>query len=120
MAFPAVLVKGCLNGGRRRAEHPRVPETPAELAEEARAAAIEWAGALHFHPRADDGAETLAPDAVAAAVRAVRAACPALPLGVSTGLWITGGDEAARLRAVERWEELPDFASVNVSEPGWE
>jgi uncharacterized protein (DUF849 family) len=42
---------------------------------------------------------------------------------VSTGLWITGGDVAARRRAVAGWAGLaaaarPDFASVNVSEPG--
>jgi uncharacterized protein (DUF849 family) len=43
---------------------------------------------------------------------------------VSTGLWITRGDAAARHAAVSQWADLPagarpDFASVNVSEDGW-
>jgi uncharacterized protein (DUF849 family) len=42
---------------------------------------------------------------------------------VSTGLWISGGDVAARRAAVAEWaglppEALPDFASVNAHEPG--
>ena len=45
-------------------------------------------------------------------------------MGVSTGLWITRGDAAARQAAVSQWADLaagarPDFASVNVSEDGW-
>jgi uncharacterized protein (DUF849 family) len=39
-------------------------------------------------------------------------------------LWINGGDPAARHSAVADWAGLPaaarpDFASVNLSEPGW-
>jgi len=76
-----------------------------------------------MHPRAANGAESLAAADIAAAVRAVREDSPALPLGVSTGLWITG-DVAARQRAICEWATLdasdrPDFASVNVSEPGF-
>src|SRR5262245_39646856 len=61
---------------------------------------------------------------LAAAVTAVREACPGTPVGVSTGLWITGGDPSARQSAVAAWADLPaaarpDFASVNLSEPGW-
>ena len=40
-------------------------------------------------------------------------------------MWITGGAPAARCSAVAAWAGLPaaarpDFASVNLSEPGWE
>ena len=54
----------------------------------------------------------------------MRAACPGTGVGVSTGLWITGGDQRARRAAVAGWADLddaarPDFASVNVSETGW-
>jgi uncharacterized protein (DUF849 family) len=60
---------------------------------------------------------------VAAAVIAVRQACPTVPVGVTTGLWISEGDAGQRLAAVTRWAGLPsaarpDFASVNVGEPG--
>ena len=117
-------MKACLNGGRSRADHPAVPLTPAELAASAVAAVAAGATAVHLHPRRADGDESLLPADVAAAVTAVRQACPATPVGVSTGLWITGGDPAARRSAVAAWAGLPadarpDFASVNLSEPGW-
>src|SRR5215467_12925992 len=117
-------MKVCLNGGRGRADHPAVPLTPAELAASAVAAVAAGATAVHLHPRRADGGESLLPSDVAAAVTAVRQACAATPVGVSTGLWITGGDPAARRSAVATWTGLPatarpDFASVNLSEPGW-
>lgn len=117
-------LKACLNGGRRREDHPAVPLSPAELAASAAAAVDAGAEAVHLHPRGADGGESLLAADVAAAVTAVRQACPGTPVGVSTGLWITGGDPAMRQRAVAAWAGLPaaarpDFASVNVSEPGW-
>jgi uncharacterized protein (DUF849 family) len=117
-------MKACLNGGRSREDHPAVPLTPAELAASAAAAVAAGAEAVHLHPRGADGRESLEPADIAAAVAAVRQACPATPIGVSTGLWITGGDPAARRSAVAAWAGLaaaaqPDFASVNLSEPGW-
>jgi uncharacterized protein (DUF849 family) len=117
-------MKACLNGGRSRDDHPAVPLTPAQLAASAAAAVAAGAEAVHLHPRHADGRESLLAADVAAAVAAVRRACPATPVGVSTGLWITGGDPAARRSAVAAWAGIPpdtrpDFASVNVSEPGW-
>jgi uncharacterized protein (DUF849 family) len=117
-------MKVCLNGGRDQADHPAVPVTPAELAASAIAAVAAGAEAVHLHPRRADGAESLQAADVAAAMSAVRRACPAAPVGVSTGLWITGGDVAARSSSVAAWAGLPaaarpDFASVNLSEPGW-
>jgi uncharacterized protein (DUF849 family) len=117
-------MKVCLNGGRSREDHPAVPLAPAELAVSAAAAVAAGAEAVHLHPRRVDGGESLLPADVAAAVIAVRQACPVTPVGVSTGLWMTGGDLAARRSAVAAWAGLPDaarpdFASVNLSEPGW-
>jgi uncharacterized protein (DUF849 family) len=117
-------LKVCLNGKRRRAEDPAVPVTPAELAQEAAAAVAAGAEAVHLHARGADGCESVQADDVGAAVAAVRETCPATPVGVSTGLWITGGDPAARHDAVAGWAGLalparPDFASVNVCEDGW-
>src|SRR6202035_5579931 len=106
-------LKACLNGKRSQAENPAVPVTPAELARDAAAAVAAGAEAVHLHARGPDGAESVR----AADVGAVRAACPGTPVGVSTGLWITGGDAAARHAAVAGWAGLdaaarPDFASV--------
>jgi uncharacterized protein (DUF849 family) len=73
---------------------------------------------LHVHPRAPSGPDTVEPDAAAATVRAIRAACPGVPLGLTTGLWTTGGDPERRHACVEAWDELPDYVSVNLAEPG--
>ena len=114
-----MLLKACLNGPTKRDAHPSVPQTPAELAADAAAVVAAGAGAVHLHPRASSGVETLEPDSVLAAVAAVRAAIPA-PVGVTTGLWAVGGDAARRMSLVGRWAgpDRPDFASVNLSEPG--
>jgi uncharacterized protein (DUF849 family) len=116
-----VLVQAALNGGTTRAEHAAVPLTPAELAVEARAAADNGAGALHLHPRDASGAETLDPDHVLAAVAATRAAT-GLPVGVTTAIWTVDGDVARRLDLVAKWTgpDRPDYASINLNEPGTE
>lgn len=124
MADRVWRIKACLNGRRHRAEHPAVPVTPGQLAAAAAAAASAGAEAVHVHPRAADGRESLRAADVGAAVAAIRAASPRMPVGVTTGLWVTG-DAVARRDDIADWadlppERLPDFASVNVSEPGWQ
>jgi uncharacterized protein (DUF849 family) len=119
-----VLIIGCLNGKRVPGEHPCLPLTPGELAADAVAVRRAGAGAVHIHPRDVDGRESLVAADIGAAVSAIRAASPRLPVGVSTGLWIAGGDVARRQEAVRSWTRLPadsrpDFASVNLSEPGF-
>jgi uncharacterized protein (DUF849 family) len=114
-----VLIQASLNGGTTRAEHPAVPLTPAELAAEARAAAAAGAGAIHVHPRDLSGAQTLRPEHVLAAAAAVRSAT-GLPVGVTTGIWAVDGDVSRRMSLVADWSgpDRPDFASINMNEPG--
>jgi uncharacterized protein (DUF849 family) len=114
-----VLIKACLNGGTPRAEHPAVPLTPVELADSARAARDAGAGAIHIHPRDASGAQTLRARYVLPAVAAVRAAT-GLPVGVTTGIWVVDGDVDRRLALIAEWAgpDHPDFASVNMNEPG--
>jgi len=112
-----LLVQCALNGGRTRDEHPAVPTTAPELARSAADAAAAGAASFHLHPRSDDGAESLRPTDVAACVRAVRDACPGVPVGTTTNVWgVEHGPE--RLELVRSWEHaaLPDFCSVNLSE----
>jgi uncharacterized protein (DUF849 family) len=108
------LVKACLNGNRAPDAHPALPVTPEQLAVDGAAAVAAGAQALHIHPRGPDGRESLT--AVDAAVRAVKAAVPGVPVGVSTGAWMEP-DVEARVTAVRAWRE-PDMASVNLSEEG--
>ena len=116
-----VLVQAALNGGTTRDAHPAVPLTPAELAAEATAAADAGAGEFHLHPRDGSGAQTLEPEHVLAAVAAVRGAT-GLPVGVTTGIWTVDGDVQRRLALVARWTgpNRPDYASINMNEPGIE
>jgi uncharacterized protein (DUF849 family) len=113
-----MAVKACLNGGRTRAEHPAVPQTPDELAADALAARRAGAFAVHLHPRDAAGAQTMAASACDAAVVAIRAAAPGLPVGLSTSAAIDP-DPFARAAAVRAWRQRPDFVSVNLSELGW-
>jgi uncharacterized protein (DUF849 family) len=114
-----MLIKACLNGSREPGAHPALPLTPAQLADAARDAVAAGAGALHIHPRRADGSQSFDPDDVAAAVAAVRAACPGVQVGGTTAAWVEP-DPARRLAQVQSWTIRPDFVSVNFSEAGTE
>ncbi|WEV24238.1 3-keto-5-aminohexanoate cleavage protein [Streptomyces sp. 71268] len=111
------MLQVCLNGARSRAECPHLPVTPDELATAAREAVAAGAEDIHLHPKDREGRDTLDADAVAAAVNAVRAAVPGVPVGVTTGAWATE-DPQARAAQVRAWTVLPDHASVNWHEDG--
>jgi uncharacterized protein (DUF849 family) len=113
-----MAVKACLNGGCTRQEHPAVPHSAAELAADAIAVRKAGAFAVHVHPRDARGAQTLEASACDAAVAAIRAAAPRLPIGLSTSVAIDP-DPFARAAAVRSWRRRPDFVSVNLSESGW-
>jgi 3-keto-5-aminohexanoate cleavage enzyme len=63
------------NGARRtKADHPRLPLTPAEIAREAELCAAAGASVLHLHVRAADGRHSLDPALYRSATEAVRRA----------------------------------------------
>ena len=72
---------------------------------------------IHLHVRGAGGRESLAPADVDTTNAALRAAVPGTLIGISTGAWIEGDDDR-RLAYMADWRELPDYASVNLSEPG--
>jgi uncharacterized protein (DUF849 family) len=108
------LLQAALNGDR---EHPAVPRTPEELAAEAREAVEAGAGSLHLHPYDDHGHQTLAAEPCAAALRAVRAACPGVPISLSTSAAIEP-DPERRIALIAAWTELPDLVTANQGEEG--
>jgi len=112
-----MLLKACLNGARRPGEHPALPVSPAELAAATVRAVAAGADAVHVHPKDGEGADTLDGARLAGVLKAVRAASPGTPVGVTTGAWAAGSPEERRA-AVAAWQLLPDFASVNWHEPG--
>lgn len=112
-----MLIQACLNGARRRGEHPSLPLLLDELVRDARACARAGATCLHVHPRDGLAKETLDPGLVDTAVGALRAGS-GVPVGVSTGGWIEP-DPERRAALVAQWRS-PDFASLNLYEEGYE
>ncbi|MEN0022201.1 MAG: 3-keto-5-aminohexanoate cleavage protein [Microbacterium sp.] len=112
-----MLVQACLNGARELAQHPRLTADATLAAADAARAVAAGARDIHVHPKDAAGHDSVAPDHVAEWVRALRAACPGIPIGVTTGAW-TEPDVERRLAAIEAWTELPDHASVNWHEAG--
>ena len=55
-----MLLKAAINGRRAQGEHPAIPITPGQLADEAAMAVAAGAGAIHVHPRDSNGQESLA------------------------------------------------------------
>jgi len=109
------MLQACLNGGRDRAFHPAVPLSPAELAEDGRAAIEAGAQELHIHVRDANGQESLHPDDVARTLEAVRTSAPGIPIGLSTGWWIAPKGRA-RQEHIRAWQVLPDYVSINLIE----
>lgn len=113
-----MIIQACLNGARSHGFHSRLPLTVEALMHDAADVVRAGAAELHLHVRNQAGDESLAPLDVELALLAVRTAVPGTLVGISTGAWIVDGDEDRRLALISAWRELPDHASVNLSEPG--
>lgn len=110
-----MIVQACLNGARPPGYHPCLPTSAETLVADAAAVVRAGANELHLHVRAADGSESLRPADVGGTVAALRTVVPGTLLGVSTGAWIEPDDDR-RLAMIAGWRELPDHASVNLSE----
>jgi uncharacterized protein (DUF849 family) len=110
-------VRPLLGAALNAREHPANPRAPDEIATQARAAVAAGAQVLHFHAYDAGGAQTLAPRPCAATVRAVRAACPGIPISLTTSAGIEP-DPDRRHALVAGWTELPDLVTANQGEPG--
>jgi uncharacterized protein (DUF849 family) len=108
------LLEVALNGSQG---HPRVPKTPGQLADEARAAVEAGARVIHMHAFDDGGRETLAAAPSAAALDAVRRACPGVPISLSTSAAIAP-DPRRRVALVSGWTVLPELVTANQGEDG--
>ena len=78
------MLQACLNGARGHDYSPAVPLTPEALARDAAACLAVGANEFHVHPRNADGLESFAAEDIGAALKAVRAAVPGVPIGIST------------------------------------
>ncbi len=111
-----MVLQACLNGSRTSEEHPGIPRTPVDLAREGRASVKAGAQVLHLHAYDQAGSETFAPEPCEAALHAVRAACPGIPISFSTSADIE--PHPRRLESMGRWTELPDLVTANQGEEG--
>jgi uncharacterized protein (DUF849 family) len=109
------MLQACLNGNRDKAFHAAVPCTPDELARDAAAVVAAGAEELHVHPRGSDDHESLDPEHTVAALHAIRASVPGVPIGLSTGWWILPGGRK-RQQHIRAWRALPDYVSINLIE----
>lgn len=94
-----------------------MPRSPEELAAEARAAVEAGAQSLHLHAYNTQGGETFEAAVVAAALHAVRATCPGMPLSLTTSADIEL-DPQRRKTLIAAWTELPDLVTANMGEVG--
>lgn len=109
-----MIVQACLNGARPSGFHPALPLTLPAMLSDASACLAAGASELHIHPRNAKGRESLRE--VDALMTALRQTCPGTLIGVSTGAWIEANPLQTR-SAIAAWEDRPDYASVNLSEP---
>jgi uncharacterized protein (DUF849 family) len=104
------LLAVALNGSRSPGEHPAIPRTPQELAEAGRASVEAGGQILHLHTYDSSEIETLAAGPCAAALRAVRAACPGVPLSLTTSAGVEP-DPRRRLELIAGWIERFAYAA---------
>src|SRR5262249_16691720 len=107
------LLEAALNGDRL---HPATPPTPGDIAAQPAPAAAAGAGGAHLHVFGE-GRQTLEAGPCAHTLRTVRAACPGIPISLSTSAEIES-DPLRRLALVREWTEFPDLVSANQGEAG--
>lgn len=108
------LLQAALNGDR---VHPAAPRTPSAIAAQAAAAVAAGARSVHVHSFDDDGEQSLAPDPCARTLLAVRAACPGIPVSLSTSADIEPEPDR-RLALIRAWTVQPDLVTANQGEDG--
>lgn len=92
-----------------RDQHPKIPYTPVEIAEEARRAYDAGAAVVHIHARNDDGSPTFEPAVFQRIKDEVRARCPII-LNFSTGA--LDPDTTLQERVIK--EVRPEIAALNM------
>jgi uncharacterized protein (DUF849 family) len=109
-----LFVQAALNGNRN---HPTVPRMPQELATDAHLVVEAGARSVHLHAYNECGQETLAAKPCALALQAVRAACPGVPISLTTSADVEPNPEKRRA-LIATWTEVPDLVTANMGEKG--
>ena len=111
------MLQVAVNGARQDTEYVRIPRTPVELAEAAGTSVATGARVVHLHAYNSSGRESLEAEPCAAALRAVRARCPGIPVSLSTSAEIEP-DPRRRHELITTWSVLPELVTANQGEAG--
>jgi uncharacterized protein (DUF849 family) len=106
---PVVITVAPTGAEVTRDDNPKVPYTPAEIADEVARAAGEGASVVHIHARTDDGRPTTEPDVLRTIRDLIRERCE-IVIGMSTGAEV-GMSHEERLRVLDAG---PEIASLNT------
>jgi len=109
-----VFLQVALNGDR---QHDAVPKSSEAMGVDAEASVNAGAHSVHVHAYDEAGRETLNAAECGAAVRAIRARCPGVPISLTTSATIIS-DPIQRLAVVRSWTDLPDLVTANQGEAG--
>jgi uncharacterized protein (DUF849 family) len=109
-----VFLQAALNGDR---QHPAVPKTAGEIANDVKAVIDAGAHSVHIHAFDDNGEETLDAPACSGVLRAVRYLCPGIAVSLTTSATIVS-DPRKRLTIVQTWTDFPDLVTANQGEEG--
>lgn len=112
-----MVIKVCLNGGRTKQEHARIPVTLDEIIEDIHTLKDLGVEHFHIHLRDRDGKETFDNNLLAPQMQTLRQRFPAIKIGLSTNLF-DGMTPEIRFHQISGWEFKPDYVSVNLAEPG--
>jgi sugar O-acyltransferase (sialic acid O-acetyltransferase NeuD family) len=111
---PMVISVALTGAVPSRADHPRLPVTPEQIAEDAAACAAAGASVVHVHVRDEAGAPTHRRDLYEQAIGAIRQRAPELAVCVTTSSRVDGS-LAARMTGLALEGELrPDLASLTL------
>ena len=111
-----MTIQIAINGNRN---DQIVPKTTKSIIESAILSIEKGAESIHFHPRDNNGNETLKGKFVDIQIGELRTKLKNTSIGISTGEWIEPNlDE--RLEQINSWKNLPDFVSINYDENGFE
>jgi uncharacterized protein (DUF849 family) len=109
-----VFLQAALNGDR---QHPAVPKTAMEIAQDVKVAIDAGADSAHVHAFDDNGEETLDGIACSRVLKAIRYLCPGVPVSLTTSATIVP-DPDKRLAIVKAWTDFPDLVTANQGEEG--
>ena len=110
-----MLLKIALNGARPKSQNKFIPQSLEEIRKEVTQLYKIGCKVFHIHCYDKNGTESLRPEDVNNLISMVKKISPGILVGISTGDWIEPELEK-RLGYIRQWENLPDFASVNMIE----